>query len=343
MGTADWMALRELDPAMRRAIFLDRDNTLIANDGDLGDPRRVALLRGAAAAVSSLRGLGYAIVVVTNQGGVARGKYSEADVDAVNYRIAELVKKTSGAVIDRFYYCPYHPEATIEDYRRDHPWRKPAPGMLLQASRDMDIDLVNSWMIGDQVRDVAAGQAAGTRTIYLTGDHPAESADHGGADYVARNLVEAARIIAQQPRVEPSLRAPAAKPPMPPMTHLAPAVKPGVPSVVAESKDKESAPAPAATSGPGVAAQAEDPPKAQPVDAAPASPAPSGEDLARKAAGNPTARRITIGLLQIASLALVVSAWLRLGDPRSFMMLAGGAAVLQIAVVAMVAGDRRGG
>ena len=88
---------------MTAAVFLDRDNTLIHNDGDLGDPDEVHLVKGAASAIASLRGLSYKIVVVTNQGGVARGKFSEADVQAVNERIAELVKATSGSSIDRFY------------------------------------------------------------------------------------------------------------------------------------------------------------------------------------------------------------------------------------------------
>ena len=117
--------------AMTAAVFLDRDNTLIHNDGDLGDPDAVRLIKGAASAIASLRGLSYKIVVVSNQGGVARGKFTEQDVQAVHERIAQLVKETSGTVIDRFYYCPYHPEGKTKKYRREHPWRKPQPGMIL--------------------------------------------------------------------------------------------------------------------------------------------------------------------------------------------------------------------
>jgi D,D-heptose 1,7-bisphosphate phosphatase len=154
---------------VQRAVFLDRDNTLIANDGDLGDPGSVRLLDGVASGLQSLRDAGYRLIVVTNQGGVARGAFGEADVDAVHQRIAALVDEAAdgGNLIDRFYYCPYHPEATVTDYRRDHPWRKPHPGMLLQAARDLDLDLGQSWMIGDQDRDVAAGRSAGCRTILL--------------------------------------------------------------------------------------------------------------------------------------------------------------------------------
>lgn len=152
------------------AVFLDRDNTLIANTGDLGEPSRVRLLDGVAPALIKLRDAGYRLIVVTNQGGVARGKFTEADVDAVHQRIAQLLADAHGRrnLIDRFYYCPYHPQGAIDEYRRDHSWRKPHPGMILQASRDMELDLRRSWLIGDHQRDVAAGRAAGCQTILVS-------------------------------------------------------------------------------------------------------------------------------------------------------------------------------
>jgi D-glycero-D-manno-heptose 1,7-bisphosphate phosphatase len=185
---------------MNRAIFLDRDNTIIANDEYLGDPSAVRLVKGAASAISSLRGLGYKIVVVTNQSGVARGLFGEADVEAVHVRLAELVKQTAnGAEIDRFYYCPYLEGAAIEKYNVDHPWRKPKPGMLLAAAKDMGLDLELCWMVGDAERDVAAGKAAGVRTILIG---PAAEAltdlpPDRQPDYSADSLIDAARIIAQ--------------------------------------------------------------------------------------------------------------------------------------------------
>ena len=146
---------------MNAAVFLDRDNTIIHNDGDLGDPKEVRLIQGAASAIASLRGLGYLIVIVTNQGGVARGKYGVEDVDKVHEKITQLVHDNAGAKIDRFYFCPYHPLGTVEKYTREHPWRKPQPGMLLQAAKDLHIDMEQSWMIGDALRDIEAGAAAG--------------------------------------------------------------------------------------------------------------------------------------------------------------------------------------
>lgn len=224
---------------MNRAIFLDRDNTIIENDGDLGDPAKVKLLKGAAAAIASMRGLGYKVIVVTNQGGVARGKYSEDDVNAVHQKINDVIGDMSGSKVDCFYYCPFHPKGSVPEYQREHPWRKPQPGMLLQAAQDFDLDLEQCWMIGDQPRDVQAGKAAGTRTILLRPDaaetplpdEPGEEngvssdaedgrfsasgaetendADDGDspvvtmdahADAVARSLTEAVRIVAQARR-----------------------------------------------------------------------------------------------------------------------------------------------
>ncbi len=197
---------------MNRAIFLDRDDTLIHNDGDLGDPDGVILIKGVASAIASLRGLGYKIIVISNQGGVARGKYGEADVDAVNHRIAELIKADAGATIDRFYYCPFHPEGMVEAYKREHSWRKPAPGMILQAAEDMRLDLHLCWTIGDQARDIEAGAAAGTRTIFL-----ADPKDAGvlladataEPNAVARTLADAVRYIAQRPYPERKAKKPA--------------------------------------------------------------------------------------------------------------------------------------
>ena len=108
------------------AVFLDRDNTLIDNHGDLGDPAAIRLLDGVPDGLRALRDAGYRLVVVSNQGGIARGRFTEADADAVHQRIAELVDAAASTpgLIDRFYYCPFHPQGTVAAYRREHPWRK---------------------------------------------------------------------------------------------------------------------------------------------------------------------------------------------------------------------------
>lgn len=155
----------------RAAIFFDRDNTLIANDGYLGDPAGVRLVDGAADAVARARRLGFVTVVFSNQSGVARGMFGEDDVRAVNARMEQmLLERNGGAVIDRHEFCPYHPEATVEEYRRDSDLRKPRPGMIRQAAEKLALDLSRSWVVGDAPRDVEAGHAAGCRTVLVR--HP---------------------------------------------------------------------------------------------------------------------------------------------------------------------------
>ena len=151
----------------RPAVFFDRDNTLIVSDGYLGDPSKVVLVDGAADAVARARMLGYAVVVFSNQSGVARGMFSEDDVHRVNARVDELLlDQNPSAVIDRHEFCPYHPEGTVEPYARESELRKPKPGMILQAAEKLALDLARSWVIGDAPRDIESGKAAGCKTIW---------------------------------------------------------------------------------------------------------------------------------------------------------------------------------
>jgi D-glycero-D-manno-heptose 1,7-bisphosphate phosphatase len=150
----------------RPAVFFDRDNTLIASDGYLGDPAQVRLIEGAAAAIARARELGYATVIVSNPSGVARGMFSEEAVHAVNLKLDDLLRaENSQAVIDRHEYCPFHPAATVEEYRKECDLRKPGPGMIHAAAEALALDLSRSWLIGDAPRDIEAGKSAGCRTI----------------------------------------------------------------------------------------------------------------------------------------------------------------------------------
>ena len=180
---------------MEPVVFLDRDNTLIANDGDLGDPTAVVLLDGVPEGLMRLRNAGFRLVVVTNQGCVARGVCSEEDVDKVHHAISTLIdhEAKQQGMIDRFYYCPFHPEGSIDEYRREHSWRKPQPGMIFQAARDLGLDLTRSWMIGDQDRDIQAGSAAGCRTVRLS--DVAGTGDTVRATGVAGNFSQAVDLI----------------------------------------------------------------------------------------------------------------------------------------------------
>jgi len=183
---------------MPQTIFFDRDDTLIhcrdaTPDGDLGDPTLVRLLPTVSESIQLLKQSGFTLIVISNQGGVARGKYPTSAVDAVN---AEVNRQLEGA-INGFYFCPYHPKGTVPEFTREHPTRKPAPGMLRSAAEDFDIDLSQSWVVGDSARDCAAGKAVGARTILTPRPdlYTPEEADTGDADFVASNLLEAARII----------------------------------------------------------------------------------------------------------------------------------------------------
>ena len=150
------------------AIFFDRDNTLIVSDGYLGDPAQVRLIAGAADAVARARALGFAVVTISNQSGVARGLFGEEAVAAVNAKLDQLLSRENPrAKIDRHEFCPFHPEAVVERYRKDSELRKPKPGMILRAAEAMDLDLSASWVLGDSPRDIEAGHAAGCRTILV--------------------------------------------------------------------------------------------------------------------------------------------------------------------------------
>ena len=183
------------------AIFFDRDNTLIANDGYLGDPAQVKLIRGAAAAVARARAMGFAVVTFSNQSGVARGLFSEEAVERVNEKMQELLKReNTQAKIDRNEFCPFHPEAVIEKYRKESDLRKPKPGMIFLAAEQMDLDLSASWVIGDAPRDIDAGHAAGCRTILirdlsLSASPAAEEPGAIEPDEIVGSLSEAMDII----------------------------------------------------------------------------------------------------------------------------------------------------
>ncbi|GAG06725.1 unnamed protein product, partial [marine sediment metagenome] len=177
-------------------VFLDRDGTIVEDLGYIDDPDRVRLLPGAAEAIRRFADMGYLVVLVSNQSGVARGLFDEAALSRVHARLEELLE-ADGAGLDGTYYCPYldGPAAKVDAYRRDSDLRKPRPGMLLQAAGDLSVDLSGSWMIGDSPTDVEAGVGAGCRTVFI--NHGGFDGDDSstGAMHTADSLLDAARIV----------------------------------------------------------------------------------------------------------------------------------------------------
>lgn len=162
-------ARAELVPALtRRALFLDRDGVLNHDHGYVGSRERWDWTDGAREAVALATARGWHVFVVTNQAGVARGLYGEADVRALMGWVADELRR-AGGTLDDWRYCPHHPEASVEAYRRASDWRKPAPGMLLDLVRAWGLDASRCVMVGDRETDVAAGEAAGMRSVLFAG------------------------------------------------------------------------------------------------------------------------------------------------------------------------------
>ena len=153
---------------MNGVVFLDRDGVINADIGYLWRREDFVWIPGAPAAIRLFNERGRPVVVVTNQSGVARGYYTEQDVESLHrWMNAELNRQ--GARIDAFYFCPHHPDGAIPEYMRDCDCRKPQPGMLLQAMEDWRADPAKSFLIGDKESDVAAAAAAGIRGYLFDG------------------------------------------------------------------------------------------------------------------------------------------------------------------------------
>lgn len=182
-----------------KAVFVDRDGTLVKDPGYLNDPSQLKLLEGVPNGLMRLKKMGYKIVVVTNQSGVARGILTEKTLGRIHDRLEEMLEN-EGASLDGIYYCPYLEDGVIQKYRKKSELRKPNPGMLLKAAEEMDIDLKSSWMVGDSRRDVQAGNSAGCKTIFISAvpkdnRHLEEDAV---PDYRAVNFQEAVNIIQKE-------------------------------------------------------------------------------------------------------------------------------------------------
>ena len=182
---------------MRPAVFLDRDGTIIEERGYLDKLEAIALFADTTIALRLLREAGYALVLVTNQAGVARGFFDEAFVQDAHRHLAGLLA-AEGITLDGYYYCPHHPDGVIPEYSHVCRCRKPGPGMVEQAVRDLDIDLDRSFVVGDKWLDVELATNAGARGILVRTGYGAGAASSPGPTTplaIVDTLLDAAREI----------------------------------------------------------------------------------------------------------------------------------------------------
>ncbi len=171
----------------KKAVFFDRDDTIIIDKVYLNDPNQIEYFDDALVSLKKLADAGFLLFVVSNQSGITRGLVQEENLHKIHECMQNDFLKM-GFKFTHYYYCPHLPES-------NHPDRKPNPGMILQAQKDYGVDLTQSWMVGDRLTDVEAGIRAGLKTILLTAI-PSRHKDPGGEpDFAARSLTEAAEFI----------------------------------------------------------------------------------------------------------------------------------------------------
>jgi D-glycero-D-manno-heptose 1,7-bisphosphate phosphatase len=181
---------------MGKAVFLDRDGTIVEDTGHLHERNKVRFLPGVDKAVRRLKENGFKVIIVTNQAGVAKGYYTEDTVREINAYVLGLLAQ-KGAIIDAIYYCPHHTEGVVEQYRKACYCRKPNPGMLERAATDFGIDFSQSFVIGDHLTDIEAGRRVGCQTILLASAEPVRDQNEitTRPDCIASNLYQAVKWI----------------------------------------------------------------------------------------------------------------------------------------------------
>lgn len=183
---------------MRPAIFLDKDGTLLVDEPYNVDPAKMRPAPGLAEGLSELAALQVPLIVVSNQPGIALGKFAVADL----YRVQERLEKffvEAGATLEAFYFCPHHPHGIVVAHSHVCMCRKPAPGLLLAAARQHGIDLSRSWMIGDILDDVEAGRRAGCETVLIDNGNETQwkTSRWRLPRYCAKDFAEAGRFVAE--------------------------------------------------------------------------------------------------------------------------------------------------
>jgi D-glycero-D-manno-heptose 1,7-bisphosphate phosphatase len=180
---------------MTRALFLDRDGVVNEEVGYLHRPDEVRFVDGIFSLCRTAAGLGYRLIVVTNQAGIARGYYSEADFEALmEFMRGELLAE--GVELDAVYYCPFHPEHGVGKYKQEHEDRKPGTGLLRRGAREFGVELSESVLVGDRCSDVGAANGAGLRQAFLISG--TEAAGCGGDYLTVESLAEVEQWLVQR-------------------------------------------------------------------------------------------------------------------------------------------------
>lgn len=186
-----------------RALFLDRDGTLVHARHYPSRPEQLELYQGIGEGLRLLQDAGFLLIVITNQGGIAHGYFGEAELAAMHAHLASELAAL-GVRVDGFYHCPHHPDGVIREFAVPCECRKPQPGMLLRAAREHDIDIAASWFVGDILDDVEAGRRAGCRTVLVDlGTESSPASVIRAPDAVARDTQHALALIAAVEQLGP--------------------------------------------------------------------------------------------------------------------------------------------
>ena len=185
---------------MDKAVFLDRDGVIIEEVNYLCNVEDIKIIEGIPESLAILKKNNFKLIVITNQPVIARGLATEEEVEKIHKEINFRIKQQSGVEIDKFYFCPHHPNADLEKYRISCNCRKPSPGFILQAVIDFDIDLSKSWMIGDRTSDIATGKNAGCKNVLIEKEYSKNKIQgieyqDVQPDFVAENLNKAVKQI----------------------------------------------------------------------------------------------------------------------------------------------------
>ncbi len=174
---------------MKKAVFLDRDGTLTSERNYTLSPEEIKILPQTPEAIKILHQSGFLTIVVTNQSCVGKGLITLEELHRIHHAFLKILEK-EGASIDAIYFCPHHPDAGCK-------CRKPSPELIFRAAKDYNIDLSKSYLIGDQKRDIEMGKRAGLKTVMVLTGYGEEQSKEANPDFIAKDVLEAAKIITQ--------------------------------------------------------------------------------------------------------------------------------------------------